>query len=256
MLGNKSDFYGGGMSIFGESDMEIQNCILVGNCSVVNGGAVGSIRGSHPKIIGCTIVGNIAGINGPALYAQQDTVTTISNSIIRENIAPYPQQVVDSLGSLTTTSYSNMEGGWIGEGNLDSNAMFMRDVSDGGDGWGDDLATPFLDEGANDDFGDLRLEAGSPAINTGDPGFAPDPGESDLDGHTRVLCGRVDMGAYESGIGDVNCDEQVDLDDFAAWPLCAEESASPDQCISLDFDNDGDVDLADFVEFQKSMSDP
>lgn len=251
LAGNKSDFYGGGISTFGESEINIQNCILTGNNSVVHGGAVNSIYGSHPKIVGCTIVGNIAGIDGPALYAQQDTVTTISNSIIRGNLGLYPEQIADSLGSLTTVEDSNIEGGWAGDGNIDLGALFNRDASDGADGWGDNLATPFVDEGANDDFGDLRLQWGSPCINSGDPDFAPEPGESDLDGHARVLCGRVDMGAYESGIGDVNCDQSIDASDFASWPTCSDVGSVPPECVPLDFDNDGDVDLADFAAMQR-----
>jgi hypothetical protein len=148
--------------------------------------------------------------------------------------------------------YSNIEGGWIGDGNVDSDMDFVRAPFDGGDGWGDDPATPFIDEGANDDFGNLRLQPGSPAINAGDPDFAPEPGESDLDGHARVLCGRVDMGAYEFGIGDVNCDRSVDLGDFAAWPPCSLGATPlPGECVPLDFDNDGDVDLSDFAALQR-----
>ena len=40
-------------------------------------------------------------------------------------------------------------------------------VINGGDGWGDDLDTPNTDEGANDDYGDLRLLPDSPAIDAG-----------------------------------------------------------------------------------------
>ena len=69
-------------------------------------------------------------------------------------------------------------------------------------GWGDDLETPDVNEGANDDYGDLRLQPGSLCINAGDPAFEPEPGETDLAGYPRVFCGRVDMGAYEFGIGD------------------------------------------------------
>ena len=42
----------------------------------------------------------------------------------------------------------------------------------------------------------------------------------DLDGHTRILCDRVDMGVYEYGIGDFDCDGIVELGDFAAWEAC------------------------------------
>ncbi len=66
------------------------------------------------------------------------------------------------------------------------------------------------------------------------------------------LCGRVDMGAYESGIGDFNCDQAVDLTDFGNWPACMtgpEGGPIDPSCIPFDFDDDGLVDLGDFAGF-------
>ncbi len=42
----------------------------------------------------------------------------------------------------------------------------------------------------------LRVLSDSLVINAGDADFVSEPGETDRDGHTRILCGRVDMGAY------------------------------------------------------------
>lgn len=252
-VGNQSGFWGGGVEV-GQinSDMEIRNCEFIAN-SARNGGAISNILNAHLRVVHCTIVGNLVQFDGPAVFGQQDNTTEIASSIMRNNFSPFPGQIADRQGSLTTVSHSNVEGGWIGDGNIDSDEYFVRDPSDGGDGWGDDPATPFVDEGVNDDFGDLRLQPGSPAINSGDPAFDPEMGESELDGHARVLCGRVDMGAYEFGIGDVNCDQAVDPSDFAAWPFCSLAGATPllDECVSLDIDNDGDIDLADFAALQR-----
>ena len=38
---------------------------------------------------------------------------------------------------------------------------------------------------------------------------------------TAYHAGRVDMGAYEFGIGDFDCNQAVDLADFAGWEGCA-----------------------------------
>jgi hypothetical protein len=164
-------------------------------------------------------------------------------------------------------------------GNIILDPLFERIPDPGPDGMWD---------GIDDDYGDLRLQPGSPCIKAGDPDFVPAPGETDLDGHARVLCGRVDMGAYEFGIGDYDCDQAVDLVDFEAWEGCAtgpgavNSSAhfgaeysgtiattgsallhpwlhsvapagaiilAPPGCEAFDFDGDGDVDLADFGRF-------
>lgn len=46
--------------------------------------------------------------------------------------------------------------------------------------------------------GNWHLAAGSPALNAGDPLFAPAAGETDIDGHPRLLGERVDAGADEA----------------------------------------------------------
>ena len=73
-----------------------------------------------------------------------------------------------------------------------------------------------------------------------------------MDGHSRVLCERVDIGAYEFGIGDYNCDRDVSLDDFGDWNDCFTGPGGgpyPAGCEALDFDADEDVDLRDFAGF-------
>ena len=138
-------------------------------------------------------------------------------------------------------SDSDVAGGWTGPGvrNIDLDPLFA------------DLLGPDGLAGTEDD--DMRLTSGSPCIDAGDPGFVPAPGERDLDGHARVLCGRVDMGAYEFRIGDFDCSRNVDLADYAEFPACL---AGPNgglgpRCAAFDFDFDGDVDLADLAGFQR-----
>jgi len=135
-------------------------------------------------------------------------------------------------------------------GNMALDPMFIRLPNPGPDGtWG----------GSDDDYGDLRLRRGSPCVNAGDPGFIAQTGETDLDGHARLLCGRVDMGAYEFGIGDNECDDDVDLGDFDAWDTCftgLDGDAYGDGCEAFDFDLDGDVDLLDHAAFQLSFTGP
>jgi hypothetical protein len=91
-----------------------------------------------------------------------------------------------------------------------------------------------------------------------------------------VLCDRVDIGAYEFGIGDYDCDRTVDLTDFANWPSCMTgplQSAidtCPFQgrpeprrdrqlaigCEAFGFNADSDVDLLDFAGFQTILAPP
>ena len=107
--------------------------------------------------------------------------------------------------------------------------------------------------------GDYRLRPDSPCINAGDPTVVAEPGMHDLDGHARVLCGRVDMGPYEFGIGDANCDREVNLIDFAAFQRCytgPDGEAAGEACAALDFDGDGDVDLDDHTGYRTLLFAP
>jgi hypothetical protein len=108
----------------------------------------------------------------------------------------------------------------------------------------------------DDDYGDLRLATGSPGINAGDPSVLLEPGVTDADGHARVLCGRVDMGAFEHGIGDFDCSDRVDLDDYALWADCLTGDGNGPYsagCEAFDFEFDLDVDLLDFGGFQNQF---
>jgi len=149
-----------------------------------------------------------------------------------------------------------------GTGNIDTDPVFSWMLDPDPDGR----------RGTGNDVGDVRLAAGSPCVDTGDNQSIPpdtadldhdgDTAESipiDLDGHARVLCDTVDMGAYESGIGDHQCDRDVDLDDFTAWDTCMTGPGSGPYdivCQPFDFDYDGDVDLTDFAGLQVQFTNP
>jgi hypothetical protein len=126
------------------------------------------------------------------------------------------------------------------KGNMSADPLFVRPASAGADGvWGT----------ADDDYGDLRLQAGSACINAGDPAYVPAGGETDLDGQPRVMAERVDIGADEfTWVTDVNLDGYVDVVDL----LCVVYSfgKGPGQTGydgRCDFNGDGSVDMVDLL---------
>ena len=117
---------------------------------------------------------------------------------------------------------------------------------------------------------DYHLSAASPCIDTGDPTFVPGVGETDLDDCLRVADGTgdgsvvVDGGACEylsprRVPPDFDADGDVDLADFVQFQLCFNGPNRParDTCtVDADFDNDADVDLSDFNVFQGCFNGP
>ena len=195
----------------------INNCTIAGNRSIdyeddywysFGGGVL--IDGSNVTINNCIFWDNIAD-DGP-----QITIIDWEDDWYNEEMTP----------SRATVSYSDVQGGesdvliipdpWLyfetgyidpnaidpntltwGPGNIDVDPMFVRDANDGGDGWFDDPYTRDIDESANNIQGDYHLMGGSPCIDAGDPNYAADPNETDIDGQARIVGGGIDIGADE-----------------------------------------------------------
>lgn len=219
------DCYGGGMSNFETSRPTLVNCVFASNSAISSyprlsrGGALAGGGSARPMLINCTLLGNRADL-GDGVACSADALTTVKNSILWNG----GDEILLEIVATATISYSTVQGGYPGPGNLDDD--------------------PRLE--------DLRLQSDSPCIDAGDPTYDP-PDARDADGHARVLCGRVDMGAYEFGIGDADCDRDVDSQDFVLGVECV---TGPDNgpyaagCAALDFEYDHDVDLADLAALQ------
>jgi len=221
------DCYGGGMHNTDSSHPLLVSCVFVGNAAHATlpglsyGGALSHNGESAPTIINCTLFDNYANL-GHGQYADSQSSATVVSSILWNG----GDEILTADGAVVTVTYSAVEGSWPGAGNI-----------------ADD---PLLDDM-------LRLQAGSPCINTGDPA-AELEGATDLAGHARVLCEWVDMGAYEFGIGDFDCDQLVDCSDFSHWGDCMTgpfQGPYPAGCRAFDDEFDGDVDLDDLGHFQR-----
>ena len=189
--------------------------------------------------INCTFVNNVSRSGGAINDGSDDgpAPSVVVNSILRGN---QPAQIVDDHDQLTV-SYSNVEGGWPGTGNIDADPLFV-----------------------DPDDGDYHLQAGSPANDAGhnwaiaglagtdldgNPRFADDPAATDTGCGVPVI---VDMGAYEFQgdpfpvkLGDIDGDGVVGIIDFlallAAWGPCTKDCCLPD------LDLDGVVGIMDFL---------
>jgi hypothetical protein len=128
-------------------------------------------NGTYPRILeNNTIVGNISIGGGGGIQLFTASTVTMRNSIVRRNFgSPGPQ-----IRGTMTVSYSNIEGGYSGTGNIDADAA-----------WADSNAYLQLSS-ACVDAGDTTASYDDPE-NPGLPGMAEWPSLGTL---------RNDMGAY------------------------------------------------------------
>jgi hypothetical protein len=144
----------------------IVNCLIVGNRSTGRPGGGGiSCNDSNPLLSNCTIADNVScGSDGAGLYCT-DSHPVIQNCILWGNL---PTEVAYDDSSLPLFSYADVSGGQPGEGNLNTDPLF---VSPGywANPWdGKPTADPSY-AGAIWVGGNYHLHSDSPCIDAGDP---------------------------------------------------------------------------------------
>lgn len=225
---------GGGVDLV-FSDSRLENCLIVGNVSNNQGGGVYVFAGS-PTLVNCTIVNNsAAGSGGGAAHAGSG-LTALRNSIVWGNTAP----VQASLGGNVVASWSLVQGGFAGNGNLSADPRFINAASDFrlGD------RSPAIDAGNN-----ALVTPGVLVDLAGAPRFYNDAGAADVGAGSPPL---VDMGCMERQTnsppapcpGDVDGDHDVDLTDLATLLTNFGSPAGP---AGGDVDGDGVVTLSDLA---------
>ena len=194
--GNSALRLGGGM-LNENSDPSLANCTLSGNSAVTGGGI--SNYASSPTLTNCTFAQNSAEY-GSALVCNSLQGIPSNVELINCILWDRGDEIWRSDDSTITTRYSNIQGGFPGQGNVNVDAGFANP------GYWDPNGTP---ANPNDDFwrdGDYHLksetgrwdpnseswvqdEVTSPCLDAGDP-------NSDWSGETWPHGERINMGAY------------------------------------------------------------
>ncbi|MEO1263355.1 MAG: MopE-related protein [Bacteroidota bacterium] len=192
--GNKAGGNGGGIASMVQSVPTVINCSFSGNKAGGNGGGIASMVLSAPTVINCSFSGNKANANGGALSHIGSQVFTVTNCVLWGN----SPETFGGNNSNISVSYSIVEGGYAGTGNLDQDPLFVDQP--------DHATAPTTN-------GDLRVTNNSPAIDAGLD--SANPTTEDLDNLNRkvdLIVGgeQIDMGAYELNEIDWYKDEDND----------------------------------------------
>jgi hypothetical protein len=197
---NYASANGGGVSVLGNSSPTFESCVFVSNFAMSNGGAVQAYQ-CGLTLTNCTVAGNSASGAGGGIFLN-GVQAALTNCIswgndVRQDYGESSQlHVLNCTPALNYNCVQNWSGTLPGAG--------LGNIG------GDPL---FIEQPGIQISGDARLRFGSLAINVGDSAFAPEPGGIDAAGDVRVRCGRIDMGAYEYGQRDPDCDGIIDLEE-------------------------------------------
>ena len=116
--GNLASNSGGGVWSNDHATVALEGCVLTGNTTEQWGGGVYAYD-STQILVNCTMQSNSAGWGGDALYVHRATVQA-NSSIFWDN---GPEEIHLTSGELDIT-YSDIGGGWPGEGNIDEDPRF------------------------------------------------------------------------------------------------------------------------------------
>jgi parallel beta-helix repeat protein len=270
-IANTASGDGGAVHYTSDSDATLTNCIFSGNSAVSAGGGIHTRNSSAPTLTNCTFAGNSAA-NGSAVSCDSYEQSHPSNLRLTNCILwDGGNEIWNNDGSTITITYSDVQGAWPGQGNIEADPCFADP------GYWDPNGTP---GDANDDYwvaGDyhLKSEGGrwdpnseswvlddvtSACIDKGD-------WSSPIGDEPYPNGGRVNMGAYggtgeaskspvitcwEAGecagqrYGDANCDGVPSLGDLFALKAYFGKGApwtDPECC--ADFNHDDSVNLGD-----------
>ncbi len=200
---------GGGLYIGGTQSVLVERCVIDGNVASTRSGGV-AVSGALAEVLlrHCSFfdnTGEVAGAIGSDLVGPTADAV-LENCILWQN-GDAPIQEKDFTVTIT---YSDVEGGWDGEGNIDEDPLFV-----------------------DAENGDFRLTEDSPCIDAGDPDSLFDldntiadigayfhmqfgflRGDVDGDGAVAALFDALDLLEWQFADGDEPpCHDAADVDD-------------------------------------------
>lgn len=216
----------------------VSRCAFQGNHASLEAGAIMDYTRSNSYVANSLFIGNTSQLGyGGAIWTRDDQ--TITNNAFIGNTAKHGN-IVFARGTRQLNPqlpHTGFNHNLVIESDEDSNSFesyfgafsiseatnlitnqiqsvgFTRIPTHGGDGFGDDSRTPDVDESLNDDYGDLRLLPGSPAIDAGGNTKLPrDTHDLDRDGdRDEFLVGLTDLAGNPRFVDDPGSPNLFDI---------------------------------------------
>ena len=181
--GNHSSDAGGGVFLGVNTIATFSRCGIEGNIATTWGGGIANSLDANVLVDHCTIVVNAAA-SGGGYGVYSNLPPTLINSVVWGNTGSGGQ----AWGTIT---YSDIQGGYAGTGNINTNPMFVDTAN-----------------------GDFHLQANSPCIDTGDPNSPLDPDSTRADMGAFPYfhpCLMVDPDSLEFGLLDLGTDSTLEI---------------------------------------------
>jgi hypothetical protein len=163
---------GAGIANAFDGNPTLTNVTLNGNVATEFGGGIYNYA-SSPTLTNVTMSGNTATSNGGGMFNTEDSDPSIINSIFYGNSGG---EIFSEINSTPVVTYSIIQNGYAGTGNLDV----------------DPLLGPLADNGGFTQT--MALMPSSPAIDAGDDVICP---STDQRGMNRIKGAHCDIGAFE-----------------------------------------------------------
>jgi hypothetical protein len=235
---------GGGM-FNNNSNPTLTDCTFSGNLAVYGGGMYNYIN-SSPTLTNCTFSGNWATTDaGGGMTNWDNSNSALTNCILWGNTASSGAQIHKEVTCFVTITYSDIEGGWLGIGNINTDPYFA-DAYNGdyhlkseagrwdpdSESWIiDSVTSPCIDAGDSASDWKAELWPHGCHINMGAYGGTPEASMS-----------RWDAGS----VADLNIDGQIGGKDKK---LLIDKWLFEEVLLPEDLNRDGKVNFADYAIF-------
>ncbi|OQX24151.1 MAG: hypothetical protein BWK80_22375 [Desulfobacteraceae bacterium IS3] len=163
--GNEAGNWGGGICLIASSG-DVVNNVISDNIADETGGGISHYDKASSRIINNTIVYNQGGDDTGGIECYNNSAATVINSIVWANL---PNQLHYGDGSMLSVSFSDIQDGYTGTGNINKDPLFFSE-------------------------NDYYLTAASPCI---DSGTSANAASTDIQEVSRPRKSGYDMGAYE-----------------------------------------------------------